>query len=246
MTDESNQLNNPELFPVYSPEPFTVESPFLTLEYVLEAVYQKVKYGRLPSPTEDDEELEVETDTEKRATGGLFMGMSGISITLNELFWQVGARFKAQKEKEKSSDDFRTEQGIKAKQYIIGAILHAGITPMQVLLNQTEKITEQRIEALNSGNNSFLATFRTSKLPALLSHYSEKMTKTIRIGFLSGLDKHRWMDIHESYNWNANEVANLLMIYGIACSTTILPWDTCVKLAREQIIDFRTWYKKNY
>ena len=126
MTDGSNQLNNPELFPVYTPDLFTVESPFLTLEDVLEVVYKKVKYGRLPSPAEADEEVEVETDTEKRATGGLFTGMSGISITLNELFWQVGARFKAQKEKEKSPDDSRVEQGIKAKQYVIGASISNG------------------------------------------------------------------------------------------------------------------------
>jgi len=126
MSSEPNQLNNPELFPVYRPEPFAVESPFLTLENVLEVVYQKVKYGRLPSPAEDDEMVEVETGTEKRATGGLFTGMSGISITLNELFWQVGARYKAQKEKEKSPDDFRVEQGIRAKQYVIGASISNG------------------------------------------------------------------------------------------------------------------------
>lgn len=247
--NNQNDLNNTDFFPPYNPEPFTLESRFDTLEWVLEQAYKRLKSNKFHGSLKEDdgEDINIETDPAAREAGGLFMAMNGISAYINELFWQVQARYRTLKLNACSSDEEKQkEQGIKAKQYIIGAIMHAGLTPMGDLLNLSDKVSALRITALDKGDTSYLATFRNAKGLMLLPDFSEKLSKTIRIGFLSGFDKHRWMDIHESYGWNSNDIANMLLIYGIACSTSLLPWDKCVKQAREQILDFRSWYQKNY
>lgn len=255
LQEEDERLHDSLLFPVINPEPSSTECEFLSLEEVLEIVHKKLRSGKhrymmQEEPGDVEEEIVVESDLEDKKGKDLYPGVSGVSNRIIEMFWQVSERFKEYMQKEAAKKWTTTkgvpvEEGIKAKQYVIGAMLRTGLIPFEKLLSGRPSVLSRRLKALDNDDSVYLAKFAGKKFE-LIDYFSEKHSTSYRIGYLSGFDKKRLFGIRDAYNWYIGDLVNIILIYGVACSISLLPWNTVVKRARIQILGFGEWFDDNY
>ena len=247
---EDPRIDDGSLFPVYNAEPFKPESILPTLEDILERVWLELTAGKrkLPEQLEvgpADEEDWIEIDTDQITSKDLNPGMSGILTWAVEMLWQTEERFKDKKIAE--TGDPKTS-GIKTKRFTCGCIIHTGLGPfwdsVMITKSDRESLSKKREKALDSNDKAFMSKFHKKPVP-LIDGFKEATSGTFRIGYLSGFDKNRMTDIQYMYGWNLSSVANLAIIWGIACSIKLFQWHT-VKEARVAILAFIKWYEDNY